>query len=341
MVDTTVPRQKAEKWNNSFNNIKPLINYSSTSQPELLNALKEVGCSFYYEEINFFRTVRSGISAEGLFVADCSDNFSAKYIDTIKGVDVHMVTVNSIEKIQACNDQQYPLQYILRVAVSDDISDVGCTIKEASSIITRASEVGVSLYGLLVTCNDSKSVSPAVNAVQSLLSQASSVGMNISNVLIVGEGVEQLLSEEREEEKRMVEELAGKVNLYADASRFFTESAYIIYTHIIAVKAKTAGEVRRNLYYTDNGVYCSFYNRHIHNEPLDPKPIMLHDSPNKTLYVSTIFGPTCDSIDTLGNDFMLPEMSVGDWFKFENCGYLCSNFSSRFNGFTDPDILVL
>ena len=149
MVDTTVPRQKAEKWNNSFNNIKPLINYSSTSQPELLNALKEVGCSFYYEEINFFRTVRSGISAEGLFVADCSDNFSAKYIDTIKGVDVHMVTVNSIEKIQACNDQQYPLQYILRVAVSDDISDVGCTIKEASSIITRASEMGVSLYLLL------------------------------------------------------------------------------------------------------------------------------------------------------------------------------------------------
>ena len=144
------------------------------------------------------------------------------------------------------------------------------------------------------------------------------------------------LSEEDIATLALLKDLSKKVELAIEASRFFTEKAYTIYTRIIGKKVKHFGEIPHYLYYTDNGVYCSFYNRHINNEPLNPIPIRLSSSTDESLYESTLFGPTCDSIDTLGTTFMLPDLEVGDWLKFEECGYLCSNYSPQFNGFEDP-----
>jgi len=113
-----------------------------------------------------------------------------------------------------------------------------------------------------------------------------------------------------------------------------------IYTHIIGKKLKTNKESRRILYYTDNGVYCSFFNAHIHKEPICPQPVTQRKLSGE-LFDTTVFGPTCDSIDNLGDDFKLPELQIDDWLKYEGNGYRCSNYSARFNGFEDPDVIVV
>lgn len=135
--------------------------------------------------------------------------------------------------------------------------------------------------------------------------------------------------------------LSSKYSISVDASRFFTASIYTIYVRIIGKKYKANDKDYRILYYTNNGVYCSFYISHIYNESLKPIPISMHgvDFAGKEQHISTIFGPTCDSIDCLGKEFVLPDLEIGDWFKYENNGYTCSNFSTRFNGFEDPDVL--
>jgi diaminopimelate decarboxylase len=51
------------------------------------------------------------------------------------------------------------------------------------------------------------------------------------------------------------------------------------------------------------------------------------------LYQSTIFGPTCDSLDKITEDAMLPEMAVGDWCFVENFGAYTRASSTSFNGF--------
>lgn len=38
------------------------------------------------------------------------------------------------------------------------------------------------------------------------------------------------------------------------------------------------------------------------------------------LYTSTIFGPTCDSIDVISRSVLLPKLSIGDWLYFNNMG---------------------
>ena len=52
-----------------------------------------------------------------------------------------------------------------------------------------------------------------------------------------------------------------------------------------------------------------------------------------TLYPSTVFGPTCDSMDVLSRGVLLPKMDVGDWMYFQNMGAYTSAAASTFNGF--------
>ena len=61
------------------------------------------------------------------------------------------------------------------------------------------------------------------------------------------------------------------------------------------------------------------------------------DSPpleqDRLLYASTLFGPTCDSIDVIARSVLLPKLKIGDWLYFQNMGAYTMAAASSFNGF--------
>lgn len=54
---------------------------------------------------------------------------------------------------------------------------------------------------------------------------------------------------------------------------------------------------------------------------------------SNNLFASTVFGPTCDSIDVIARSVLLPKLKIGDWLYFENMGAYTSAAASTFNGF--------
>ena len=55
-----------------------------------------------------------------------------------------------------------------------------------------------------------------------------------------------------------------------------------------------------------------------------------------------VAGPTCDSVDILMRDEMLPEdMQEGDFIYIPNAGAYTTAYASNFNGFPLPDVVVL
>lgn len=50
-------------------------------------------------------------------------------------------------------------------------------------------------------------------------------------------------------------------------------------------------------------------------------------------FPTTIWGPTCDSIDKITDAIAMPEVAVGDWLVFENMGAYTIAGSCKFNGF--------
>jgi hypothetical protein len=60
-------------------------------------------------------------------------------------------------------------------------------------------------------------------------------------------------------------------------------------------------------------------------------------SQNVDLYASTVFGPTCDSIDVIARSVLLPKLKVGDWMYFNNMGAYTMAAASSFNGFVPSE----
>lgn len=61
------------------------------------------------------------------------------------------------------------------------------------------------------------------------------------------------------------------------------------------------------------------------------------DKPRPELFASTIFGPTCDSIDVIARSVLLPRLKVGDWLYFNNAGAYTMAAASSFNGFAPSE----
>jgi ornithine decarboxylase len=84
------------------------------------------------------------------------------------------------------------------------------------------------------------------------------------------------------------------------------------------------------IYYLNDGVYGSFNCIFFDHEKPTILPFNERDGKQ---YKSRIFGPTCDSIDLISEDVMLPELAIGEWVYVENFGAYTIAASSGFNGF--------
>lgn len=99
-------------------------------------------------------------------------------------------------------------------------------------------------------------------------------------------------------------------------------------------------------YYVNDGVYGAFNNLMFDHANVRPRVLRVEvDDANgnehvyvetdvdKLLYASTVFGPTCDSIDVIARSVLLPKLKIGDWLYFQNMGAYTMAAASSFNGF--------
>jgi ornithine decarboxylase len=87
---------------------------------------------------------------------------------------------------------------------------------------------------------------------------------------------------------------------------------------------------KRIIYYLNDGVYGSFNCIYFdHTVPT----ILPFNERDGGQFKSTIFGPTCDSIDLICENTMLPELAIGEWVYVEDFGAYTAASSSAFNGF--------
>ena len=56
-------------------------------------------------------------------------------------------------------------------------------------------------------------------------------------------------------------------------------------------------------------------------------------------FESSLWGPTCDSIDCISKKVYLPELQIGDWISFENMGAYTTAAASTFNGFARSPVV--
>jgi ornithine decarboxylase len=123
-----------------------------------------------------------------------------------------------------------------------------------------------------------------------------------------------------------------QVKVVAEPGRFFSES-FGSYAVRVVGKRERSGAIE---YFLNDGVYGSFGN--VVYEKYVPKNVMVHRADDSDgLFDSVLYGPTCDSVDKLGN-VMLPKLDVDDWLVFERFGAYTAATSTKFNGYGHHDV---
>lgn len=109
-------------------------------------------------------------------------------------------------------------------------------------------------------------------------------------------------------------------------------------------KMKNVDQKRGVMYYLNDGVYGSFNCTIFDYMKVNPQPYYLNNDENnvkmsKLNYLkTTLWGPTCDSLDMIRKNIYLPEMEIGDWIIFREMGAYTICAASNFNGFKKPII---
>jgi len=156
-----------------------------------------------------------------------------------------------------------------------------------------------------------------------------------------------------------------------EPGRYFVQTSGVLFAKISGkrVQKNTGDGQKKVLYYINDGVYGSFncimydhynpvpipameYMRALQSNGFDDLPAVKIPPADTTMVghsssmmqsagfatsshsttLGTFFGPTCDSMDKICQDYPISELSVGDWVVFENMGAYTTAAATRFNG---------
>jgi ornithine decarboxylase len=120
------------------------------------------------------------------------------------------------------------------------------------------------------------------------------------------------------------------IEILAEPGRFMVATAG---TSIAKVIGKTRRD-RKLCYYIDDGVYHTFSgvifdHCQYHIEALKKGP----------MEICSVFGPTCDALDTISLAEILPELELGDYVYSRNIGAYSHASSTWFNGFPPAKVV--
>ncbi len=136
-------------------------------------------------------------------------------------------------------------------------------------------------------------------------------------------------------EEHFAEGSLDGLTIIAEPGRFFTETIATLGTLVYGRRSRGKNSFD---YWITDGLYGSMNCLLYDHATLSPRPLLLCSEETNVVHPSTVFGPTCDGLDTVLRDYELPEMDVGDWLLFPNMGAYTLCGASKFNGINAVDV---
>ncbi|MFH1593205.1 MAG: type III PLP-dependent enzyme [Candidatus Omnitrophota bacterium] len=132
-------------------------------------------------------------------------------------------------------------------------------------------------------------------------------------------------------------ELKGRfdknVKFIAEPGRFLVGPSGILVTQVIGRTFRN----NKNYYYLNDGIYADFSGM-----VFDHCRYQFRTLRRGQTFLSTLAGPTCDSLDTLSENCEVPELYVNDVVYVKNIGaYSCASATAGFNGFPPAKLIMV
>jgi ornithine decarboxylase len=238
-------------------------------------------------------------------------------------------------------------------AVVDLSRKFGCEPSAVLGLIELARSLGIRVRGLSFHVG-SQATAPtkyveAIRACTNLIGEALLAGLPSLDILDIGGGfpvsyqnevtpIDEFCAPIRE----ALAKVPAHVRVIAEPGRFIAAPAAMAVSSVMG-KAKRDG---RWWYYLDDGVYGSYSGQMFDHAKYPVAPIRAEDpvAPLRQegeLYASVLAGPTCDSIDVIDDNIMLPELEVGDLIVGTMMGAYTWASATDFNFFKRAKVVVI
>jgi ornithine decarboxylase len=338
-------------WLRLLPNVKPYYAVKCNPNPVILDALASLDCNFDCASENEMKMVIEITKDPSriIFANPCKMSSQIRYA---RANDVDLMTFDCEEELYKIKLYHPYAKLVLRLAVDDSKSrckfnkKFGCKLSQVEELLNIVKTLKLAVIGFSFHvgsgCSESDTFYTAIHECRKAYDIASKIGMNISLIDIGGgfPGIDRDIKFE-DTAKRINDGMIdffndelekGSIQFIAEPGRYFAESSHTLVLNVIGKKIVVDEESGEKVivYYLNDGIYGSFGCIYFdHNTPT----VLPFNERNDKVHKSRLFGPTCDSIDLISNEIMLPELAIGEWVYVENFGAYTVASSSNFNGF--------
>jgi len=338
-------------WLRLLPNVKPYYAVKCNPNPVILDALASLDCNFDCASENEMKMVIEITKDPSriIFANPCKMSSQIRYA---RANDVDLMTFDCEEELYKIKLYHPYAKLVLRLAVDDSKSrckfnkKFGCKLSQVEELLNIVKTLKLAVIGFSFHvgsgCSSADTFYSAIQECRKAYEIAAKIGIDI-NIIDIGGGFPGIDRDIKFEDtaKRINDAMTdffneelekGSIQFIAEPGRYFAESSHTLVLNVIGKKNVVDEETGEKIivYYLNDGIYGSFGCIYFdHNHP----SVLPFNERNDKVHKSRLFGPTCDSIDLISNEIMLPELAIGEWVYVENFGAYTVASSSNFNGF--------
>ena len=337
------------QWVSLLPSVKPYYAIKCNPNPVIVETLSSLGANFDCASENEIKQVVevTGDSSRIIFANPCKMTSQIRYA---RANDVNLMTFDCEEELYKIKLYHPYAKLLLRLAVDDSNSickfnkKFGCPLSQVESVLNISKTLTLDVVGFSIHvgsgCQSPDAYYKAIKECKDATDIALRHDFKVS-IIDVGGGFPG-------DDKQAFELIAEKINdgiqdffsaseyegiqFISEPGRYFVQKSHTLVLNVIGKKAVTDVDGSKNfIYYLNDGVYGSF--NCIYFDHYKPTIAPFNERDGKR-YKSILFGPTCDSMDTIDENIELPELAVGEYIYVENFGAYTAAAASSFNGFT-------
>jgi len=355
VVDHKVLRENYAQFRKYLPRVQVYFAVKANSDPAIVKTFYDIGGSFDVASVAEFMTVHDCIKH---LPAKQRQNFiwdriiyanPIKAIETLQKLDPYkpLVTYDNHEEVMKIARYAPHSGLALRLRVPNTGSMVELSSKfgalpgEAVDLIAFAHNNNLVVEGLSFhvgsQCTNPQNYVQALHLSAGVFAEAKSRGFDLK-LLDIGGGfpahyddtVPAFRSLARTINTELDRLFPAPVEILAEPGRFLVASAATAVAKIIG-KAVRGGKL---CYYLDDGVYHTFS-----GVIFDHCQYHLNSFKKGPVQLCSVFGPTCDALDTISLAEQLPDMDPGEFVFSENIGAYSRASSTLFNGFPPATVV--
>jgi ornithine decarboxylase len=355
VIDHDVVRSNYASFRKHLPKVQAYYAVKANPAPEIIRTLYKAGASFDVASLPEFMLVYENIKrlpakARQDFIWDRIIYANpVKPKETLEALDQYrpLLTYDNPEELRKIKRCAPHAGLVLRLRVPNTGSMVelsskfGCEPGEAVDLILEAFRIGLVVEGVSFhvgsQCTNFDNFVQALNIAAAVMAEARSRGHEIK-ILDIGGG----FPVPYDVHVKPFEDLARKLN--AEIGRLFPQDVeilaepgrFLVATAATAIARVIGKAVRdgKTCYYIDDSVYHTFSGIVFDHCQYDFKCFKRGETE-----ICTVFGQTCDGMDTITQSQVLPSLQIDDLVYSERIGAYSNASSTWFNGFAPAQVV--